>query len=47
MAKEEMYFILCIFVYVESKKEMIQMNLFTEQKQRMNLWLPEGKEGYL
>ena len=45
MAKEEMYFILCVFVYVEPKKEKIQMNLFTEQKQRMNLWLPEEKEG--
>ena len=33
-------------LYVESKKEMIQMNLFTKQKQthrlkRRNLWLPQ------
>ena len=34
--------------YAESKKKMIQMNLFTKQKQthrqRTNLWLPGGKQ---
>ena len=38
-------------LYVESKKKLLQINLFTKQKQihrhrrnkQANLWLPEGK----
>ena len=40
----EYYICVCVHIlYTESKKKV--WNIFTKQKQRMNLWLPGGKGG--